>query len=160
VVGLFAVVAAVVVGALKIKYEYKNAKHIQLDDIDTIEEKFDRLDVIVYDDASNKILDGEVVEVLINMFKQKKIGQLSDGKYLKTPLESDSLVTFFADKEAQQAIKEYEYLLNEKQSTLDNYIKYLDTACELAKIDKVQVIEIVKNKNKKNSNESITNLLD
>jgi len=109
--------------------------------------------------ASN-VPDGEVIEVLINMFKQKKIGQLSDGKYLKTPLESDSLVTFFADKEAQQAIKEYEYLLNEKQSTLDNYIKYLDTACELAKIDKVQVIEIVKNKNKKNSNESITNLLD
>ena len=30
-------------------------------------------------------------------------------------------------------IKEYEYLLNEKQPTLNNYIKYLDTACELAK---------------------------
>jgi hypothetical protein len=34
----------------------------------------------------------------------------------------------------------------------------LDTACELAKIDEVQVIEIVRNKNKKN--ESVTNLLD
>ena len=79
---------------------------------------------------------------------------------MKTPLESDSLVTFFADKEAQQAIKEYEYLLNEKQSTLDNYVQYLETACELAKVDKVQVIEIVRNKNKKNNNESITNLLD
>ena len=40
-------------------------------------------------------------------------------------------------------------MLNEKQSTLDNYVQYLDTACELAKIDKVQVIEIVQN-NKKN----------
>ena len=60
-------------------------------------------------------------------------------------LDSD-LVTFFNDKDAQQTIKEYEYLLNEKQSTLDNYIKYLDTACELAKVDKVQVIEIVRNK--------------
>jgi hypothetical protein len=37
-------------------------------------------------------------------------------------------------------------------------IKYLDIACELAKVDKVQVIEIVRNKNKKI--ESITNLLD
>ena len=61
---------------------------------------------------------------------------------------------------AQRTIKEYEYeyLLNEKQSILDNYIKYLDAACELAKVDKVQVIEIVRNKNKKM--ESITNLLE
>ncbi|HEU4482777.1 MAG TPA: hypothetical protein VFR65_06955 [Nitrososphaeraceae archaeon] len=54
--------------------------------------------------------------------------------------------------------KDKKYFLNEKQSTLDNYIKYLDTACELAQVDKVQVIEIVRNKNKKN--ESVTNLLD
>jgi hypothetical protein len=60
-------------------------------------------------------------------------------------LDSD-LVTFFSDKDAQKTIKEYEYLLNEKQSTLDNYIKYLETACEPAKVDKVQVIEIVRNK--------------
>ena len=38
-------------------------------------------------------------------------------------------------------------LLNEKQSTLDNSVKYLDTACQLAKVDKVQVIEIARNKN-------------
>lgn len=48
--------------------------------------------------------------------------------------------------------------MNEKQSTLDNYIKYLDTAYELDQVDKVQVIEIVRNKNKKN--ESVTNLLE
>jgi hypothetical protein len=41
------------------------------------------------------------------------------------------------------------YLLNDKQSTLDNYVQYLDTVCELAKIDIVQVSEIVQN-NKKN----------
>ena len=68
------------------------------------------------------------------------------------------MVTFFNDKDAQKTIKEYEYLLNEKQSTLDNYIKYLDTACQIAKIDKVHVIEIVKSKRKKQ--DSITNLLD
>ena len=27
-----------------------------------------------------------------------------------------------------------EYWLNEKQFTLDNYVQYLDTVCELAKI--------------------------
>ena len=40
-----------------------------------------------------------------------------------------------------------EFLLNEKLITLDNYFKYLDTACEFAKVDKVQVIEIVRIKN-------------
>ena len=64
--------------------------------------------------------------------------------------------TFFKGKETEKTIKDYEYLLNEKQSTLDNYVQYLDTACELAKIEKVQIIEIVKN-NKKS--ESVTNLL-
>ena len=108
--------------------------------------------------ASN-IPDGEVIEVLIKMFKQKKIGQLIDGKNYKIPLDSD-LVTFFNDKDAQKTIKEYEYLLNEKQSTLDNYIKYLDTACELAKVDKIQVIEIVRNKNSYKKYEPITNILD
>jgi hypothetical protein len=109
--------------------------------------------------------EGDVVETLVKMFKQKKIGQLIEGKNYKIPLDSD-LVTFFNDKDAQRTIKEYEYLLNEKQSTLDNYVKYLDTACQLAKIDKVQVIEIVKQKNMKNNNnkniqhESYMNLLD
>jgi hypothetical protein len=55
-------------------------------------------------------------------------------------------LTFFNDNDAQKSIKEYEYLLNGKQSTLDNYIEYLDIACALGKVDKVQVIEIVRNK--------------
>ncbi len=96
------------------------------------------------------------------MFKQKKIGQLIEGKNYRIPLDSD-LNTFFNDKDAQKTIKEYEFLLKEKQSTLDNYIKYLDTACELAKVDKVQVIEIVKNNSRNNrnkKNESFIDLLD
>ena len=94
----------------------------------------------------------------MKMFKQEKIGQLSKWKNNRIPLDSEDMVTFFKDKETEKTIKEYEYLLNEKRSTIENYIKYLDTACELARVDKVQVIEIVRNKNKKN--ESITNLLD
>jgi hypothetical protein len=105
---------------------------------------------------SANIPDGEVVETLVKMFKQKKIGQLIDGKNYKIPLDSD-LVTFFNDKDAQKTIKEYEYLLHEKQSTLDNYIKYLDTTCQLAKVDKVHVIEIVRNKNSYKRLESINN---
>ena len=47
------------------------------------------------------------------------------------------MITFFTDKETEKTIKDYEYLHNEKQSTLDNYVQYLDTACELSKVDKV-----------------------
>jgi L-rhamnose mutarotase len=47
-----------------------------------------------------------------------------------------------------KTIKDYEYFLNEKQSTLDNYVQYLDIVCEIAKIDKIQVIEIVQNTKK------------
>ena len=66
------------------------------------------------------------------------------------------MITFFTDKETEKTIKDYEYLHNEKQSTLDNYVQYLDTACKLANVDKVKVIEIVQN-NKKNI---INKLLD
>lgn len=103
--------------------------------------------------ASN-VPDGEVIEVLIKMLK-KKIGQLIDGKNYKIPLDSD-LVTFFNDKDAQKTIKEYEYLLNEKQSTLDNYIKYLDTACEIAKIDRSRLLKLKKTRIEIRNN---TNLL-
>jgi hypothetical protein len=104
-------------------------------------------------------LEGDIVEVLVKMFKQKKIGLLIEGKNYKIPLDSD-LVTFLNDKDAQKAIKEYEYILKDKQEFLDNYVKYLNTVCELAKIDKVQVIEMVKNNNNKKIQESITDVLD
>ena len=64
----------------------------------------------------------------------EKIGQLSSGKDIRIPVDSEDMVTFFKDKETEKTIKDYEYLLNEKQSTLNNYVQYLDTACELAKI--------------------------
>lgn len=70
---------------------------------------------------------------------------------LQPPLDSD-LVIFFNDKDYQNMIKEYEYLLNEKLSILDNYVKYLDTTCQLAKIDKIQIIEMIKKSNKNNKN--------
>ena len=65
---------------------------------------------------------------------------------------------FLQWQECSKTIKEYEYLLNEKQSTLDNYIKYLSTLAISYAVSKVHVIEIVRNKNKKI--ETITNLFD
>ena len=39
--------------------------------------------------------EGDVIENLIKMFKQKKIGQLSSGKDIRIPLDSEDMVTFF-----------------------------------------------------------------
>jgi hypothetical protein len=39
------------------------------------------------------------------MCKQKKIGQLLDGKYFRTFIESDIVVTFFAEKDVQKTTK-------------------------------------------------------
>ena len=65
------------------------------------------------------------------------MGQLSIGvKDIRIPLDSQDMITFFNCKETEKTIKDYEYLLNEKQLILDNYIQYLDTAAyELAKVD-------------------------
>ena len=57
----------------------------------------------------------------------KKIGRLSIGQDIRIQLDSDDMVTFFKDKETEKTIKDYEYLLNEKQFTLDGYVQYLDT---------------------------------
>lgn len=45
--------------------------------------------------------EGDVIENLIRMFKQKKIGQLSSGKDIRLPLDSEDMVTFFKDKETE-----------------------------------------------------------
>ena len=55
------------------------------------------------------------------MCKQKKIGQLLYCKHLKTFIESDIVVTFFAKKDVQKTTKEYEYLLKEKLIRFDHF---------------------------------------
>ena len=82
------------------------------------------------------------------MFKQKKIGQLSLGNDISTPLNSEYLITFFKDRDKKK-IKEYGYLLNENNQHLIIMFNICILLCDLAKLNRVQVIEIVQN-NKKN----------
>jgi hypothetical protein len=91
--------------------------------------------------------DGEVIESLVQMYKDGKIGQLNTGKGFNMPIESkQSVASFYNDKQAAEAIKSYEYLLEDKQKTLDCYIQYLNTACEIGNINKIQVMDIVNKK--------------
>ncbi len=56
----------------QIKYELINAKDIQLDDIENIEEQYDRLKVILYGNAIDDIVSGEIVDIKGNIKIQKK----------------------------------------------------------------------------------------
>jgi hypothetical protein len=49
--------------------------------------------------------EGDVIESLIKMFKQKKIGQLSLGKDIRIPLDTEDMVTYFKDKETENTIR-------------------------------------------------------
>ena len=49
--------------------------------------------------------EGDVIESLIKMFKQKKIWQLSLGKDILIPLDTEDMVTFFKDKETENTIR-------------------------------------------------------
>ena len=66
-------------GSLEVVHSFENAKRIQLDDVDTIEEKFDRLNVIMYGDASDKISYGEIIEIEGNLITQKTSSNINDS---------------------------------------------------------------------------------
>ena len=86
--------------SLMVKHEYRNAKIIQLDDIETIEEKFDRLDVILYDDASNKIIDGEIVEIEGSIYTQRGLAKgYNKSNKMVNILHSDKPIIYKNKKE-------------------------------------------------------------
>jgi DNA replicative helicase MCM subunit Mcm2 (Cdc46/Mcm family) len=58
-------------GSLDVEHKKENARRIQLDDIDTTEEKFDRLNVVIYGKPSEGIPYGEIVEIEGNLITQK-----------------------------------------------------------------------------------------
>ena len=109
-------------GSLKIKYEYKNANIIQLDDIDTIEEKFDRLGVILYDEVSNNITDGEIVEIEGKIFTQRGMGNRGGGgsrfnnsNKLVNILYSDQTIIYKHKKEIKVTQKDVDNFYKWKQ---------------------------------------------
>jgi len=45
--------------------------------------------------------EGDVIENLIRIFMQKKIGQISSGKDIRLPLDTEDMVTFLKIKRQQ-----------------------------------------------------------
>jgi hypothetical protein len=101
-------------GSLDVIHEYQNAKIIQIEDIDTIDEKFDRLDVIIYGDASNKIIDGEIVEIEGNLITQKITSgsHSNNGSKMVNVLHSDKPIIYKHRKEIKLTQKDRDERIN------------------------------------------------
>jgi len=115
-------------GSLDVIHEYQNAKIIQLDDIDTIEEKFDRLDVILYDDASKYIIDGEIVEIEGDLRTQKLIGSRnsSRGSKMTNVLHSNKRIIYKNRKKIDIFEKDVKIFYNWKRICQDAYKKEIE----------------------------------
>jgi hypothetical protein len=61
--------------------EYRNAKSIQLEDIETLNDN-DRLNVVLYDDMTNKVIAGETAKITGNIsIEDKKLNNKSKKKF-------------------------------------------------------------------------------
>ena len=109
-------------GSLEVNHNYQNSKRIQLDDIDTVEEKFDRLNVIMYGDASKTIIDGEIVEVEGNLFTQK-VSLTGGNTNLVNVLHSDKPIIYKNRKENKLTQKDVDIYYRWKKICIDVYKK-------------------------------------
>ena len=112
-------------GSLDVKHDYQIAKIIQLDDIDTIEEKFDRLNVFMYDEASNKIIDGEIVEIEGELCTQK-ISSNNGSNRMVNVLHSDKSIIYKNRKEIKNTQKDVEIFNKWKRICIDAYKKEIE----------------------------------
>jgi DNA replicative helicase MCM subunit Mcm2 (Cdc46/Mcm family) len=77
--------------AFTVKHTYHNARTIQIEDINKTDD-IDRLEVVVYDEASQCIIAGEAVDLTGDLYIQRKIDGVK-GKKLVTILHSN-IITY------------------------------------------------------------------
>lgn len=112
-------------GSLDVVHSFENAKRIQLDDIDTIEEKFDRLNVIMYGEASKKISYGEIVEIEGNLITQKTSSNINDSVMLNI-LHSYKPLIYKNKKENKPTQKDIDSFYRLKKICIDAYKKEIE----------------------------------
>ncbi len=125
-------------GSLNVISEYQIAKKIQLEDIDTIEERFDRLNVIMYGDSSDKIIDGEIVEIEGNLITQKIVAGINSSNgsnKMVNVLVSDKPIIYKNRKEIKITQKDIDNFYRWKKICIDVYKK------ELAVINKYRYLK-------------------
>lgn len=111
-------------GSLKVIHKFENAKRIQLDDVDTIEEKFDRLNIIMYGDASDKISYGEIVEIEGNLITQKTSSSINDS--MLNVLHSYKPIIYKNKKENKLTQKDIDNIYRWKKICNDVYKKEIE----------------------------------
>ena len=114
--------------SLNVTNEYENAKIIGLEDIDTIDEKFDRLSVVVYGEASKTIIDGEIVEIRGDIFTQKVPGRSNnnDGFKIANTLHSYNPIIYKDRKEMKHTQKDIDNFYRWKKICINAYKKELE----------------------------------
>ena len=123
--------------SLIVNHDYRNAKIIQLDDIDTIEEKFDRLDVILYDDASDWIIDGEIVEIEGIIYTQRGITKsVNKSNKMVNILHSDKPIIYKNRKEIKITEKDIDNFYKWKQICRQANKKELDVLNKYSQLKK------------------------
>jgi DNA replicative helicase MCM subunit Mcm2 (Cdc46/Mcm family) len=135
--------------SLDIKHEYQIAKKIQLEDIDTIVEKFDRLNVIMYGDSSDKIIDGEIVEIEGDLITQKMtasgINSNNGSNKMLNVLHSDKPIIYKNRKEIKNTQKDIDNIYRWKKICNETYKKELETVNRFKDVKREDRPEWVKN---------------
>jgi DNA replicative helicase MCM subunit Mcm2 (Cdc46/Mcm family) len=79
--------------AFNVNHTYRNARTIQLEDVDknAEENNIDRLEVVTYDDACAHVIPGEVVNITGDLYIQRKLDGGGKGKKLASVLHSNEI---------------------------------------------------------------------
>lgn len=79
--------------AFTVSHSYHNARTIQLENVDknAEEDNIDRLEAVMYDDASAQVVAGEVVNIVGDLYIQRKLDGGGKGKKLAGVLHSNEI---------------------------------------------------------------------
>ena len=106
-----------------ISHEYRNARTIQIEDIDKSENN-DRLEVLLYDKSSTNVIAGEVVDITGGLMVQRQIDG-GRGKKLVTVLHSNK-ITYKNKEEVIVTPKDIEVFHKWKKICDIAYLKEVD----------------------------------
>lgn len=105
--------------------------------MDAIEEKFDRLDVILYDDASDNIIDGEIVEIEGEIHTQRGIaGGFNKSNKMVNILHSNKPIIYKNRKETKITQRDIENIHRWKKICQIVYKKELEAVKKYSHLKK------------------------
>lgn len=119
--------------AFAINHTYRNARAIQLEDADEsiegISENIDRLEVVLYDNASLHVIPGEIVDIVGDIYIQRKSDSRSNKKLVNVLHCSE--IRYRNKEKVVITPKDIEIFYKHKQICKTAYQKELEAAARL-----------------------------